>query len=261
MRTNAVPCEQNYKNREWNLQMCNCSGCSIYGEDDSSKCDIVTKRMRLSERQTWACNTGRDDGKGNGLSPGVGLTLREKVLLAVTVVFGALLIALAVTVVVLRLKLSKKNSSCTSNCIECDEDKCSSCEQNYKLESGICRCATVDRCSICAEDDSSKCDTCDEGLRLSEDNSACITGRDDGNGLSPGAIFGIIIAIIVVAILLALLTALIIFLAKRYWDKVTLRQLSWNLDLPTDPSKVTSFHVLFILLCLLHRTFIVVLVM
>ncbi|CAI8036464.1 Sushi, von Willebrand factor type A, EGF and pentraxin domain-containing protein 1 [Geodia barretti] len=39
-----------------------------------------------------------------------GLTLREKVLLAVTVVFGALLIALAVTVVVLGLKLSKKNS-------------------------------------------------------------------------------------------------------------------------------------------------------
>ena len=34
---------------------------------------------------------------------------------------------------------------------------------------------------------------------------------------------GIIIAIIVVAILLALLTALIIFLAKRYWDKVHLK--------------------------------------
>ncbi|CAI8036489.1 CUB and sushi domain-containing protein 1 [Geodia barretti] len=115
-------------------------------------------------------------------------------------------------------------SCCTSNCIECDEDKCSSCEQNYKLESGICRCATVDRCSICSDDDSSKCDTCDEGLRLSEDNSACITGRDDGNRLSPGAIFGIIIAIIVVAILLALLTALIIFLAKRYWDKVHLKK-------------------------------------
>jgi hypothetical protein len=125
-----------------------------------------------------------------------------------------------------------KPSCCTSNCIECDEDKCSSCEQNYKLESGICRCATVDGCSICAEDDSSKCDTCDEGLRLSEDNSACITGRDDGNGLSPGAIVGIIIAIIVVAILLALLTALIIFLAKRYWDKVHLK----TTELESGPS-------------------------
>jgi hypothetical protein len=84
-----------------------------------------------------------------------------------------------------------KPSCCTLNCIECD-DKCSICEQNYKLESGICRCATVGGCSICAEDDSSKCGTCDEGRRLSDDKSACITGRDDGNGngLSPGAIVG-----------------------------------------------------------------------
>ena len=51
-------------------------------------------------------------------------------------------------------------------------------------------CATVGGCSICAEDDSSKCGTCDEGRRLSDDKSACITGRDDGNGLSPGAIVG-----------------------------------------------------------------------
>ena len=53
-------------------------------------------------------------------------------------------------------------------------------------------CATVGGCSICAEDNSSKCGTCDEGRRLSDDKSACITGRDDGNGngLSPGAIVG-----------------------------------------------------------------------
>ena len=48
---------------------------------------------------------------------------------------------------------------------------------------------TVTGCSVCDSDPGSKCERCDEGRRLNGDNSACITGGDDGNdgdGLSPG---------------------------------------------------------------------------
>ena len=31
-----------------------------------------------------------------------------------------------------------KKIGCTSNCIECDEDNCKTCGQDYKLDNGIC---------------------------------------------------------------------------------------------------------------------------
>ena len=38
----------------------------------------------------------------------------------------------------------------------------------------------VTGCSVCDSDPGSKCGRCDEGRRLNGDNSACITGEDDG---------------------------------------------------------------------------------
>ncbi|CAI8041021.1 Sushi, von Willebrand factor type A, EGF and pentraxin domain-containing protein 1, partial [Geodia barretti] len=87
----------------WSANEPSCVGCT----QDCIKCDAIKctecrpEYELHSNGRLSACIRGNDN---------TGLTLREKVLLAVTVVFGALLIALAVTAVFLGLKLSKKNA-------------------------------------------------------------------------------------------------------------------------------------------------------